>query len=104
MVLKKYIIAAVILVALILTIAVQCSMLNSVRSDRDRWKSNSDAMLTGMNLYRTKDSLSASQVSAVTLSLAEYKKYHAEDKKLIDELKRSRNVDRIVSVGTDSRV
>lgn len=60
--------------------------------ERDKYRSNTEILLQDVKTYQTKDSLKAIKVGNLELSLAEYKKYRADDLALIKTL-RAKNRD-----------
>ena len=60
--------------------------------ERDKYRSNTEILLQDVKTYQTKDSLNAIKVGNLELSLAEYKKYRADDLALIKTL-RAKNRD-----------
>ena len=81
---------ALIVVAVlgVLIVAFYCASDKIARltAERDRYRENTDALLEDIKTYRTKDSLSAAQVKTLELTLDEYKRYRAEDARLIKTL------------------
>ena len=64
----------------------QHARIKSLTAERDKYRSNTEALLQDMERYQTKDSLNAIKVGNLELSLAEYKKYRAGDLALIKTL------------------
>ncbi len=95
---KKYL--QIILACCILVLAVVAAFVaynnRGLRAERDRYKGNTEALLTEVQTYRVRDSLSAARVESLTLSLDEYKRFRSEDAKLIKQLtNRNRNLSSI---------
>lgn len=66
--------------------------------ERDRYRSNTEILLQDVKTYQTKDSLNAIKVGNLELSLAEYKKYRADDLALIKTLQaKNRDLERITT-------
>lgn len=65
---------------------------------RDRYQSNTEILLQDVKTYQTKDSLNAIKVGNLELSLAEYKKYRADDLALIKTLQaKNRDLERVTT-------
>ena len=66
--------------------------------ERDRYRSNTEILLQDVKTYQTKDSLNAIKVGNLELSLAEYKKYRADDLALIKTLQaKNRDLQRVTT-------
>lgn len=61
------------------------------RDEKELYKGNSNTLLDSLKTYQTKDSLNVASIGKVKLTLSEYKKYRAEDLKLIESLKVDKN-------------
>lgn len=97
---KKYIIIAAIAlaVAAVVTIWVQRSRINQLTGERDKYRSNTEILLQDVKTYQTKDSLNAIKAGNLELSLAEYKKYRADDLALIKTLQaKNRDLERVTT-------
>ena len=97
---KKYLIIAGIALAL-LALAVlgwQHRQIAELRGERDRYKGNTEALLTDVERFRVRDSLSAARVEALELTVKEFQRFRAEDAALIAQL-RQKNRD-LASVNT----
>ena len=63
-----------------------------------RYRSNTEILLQDVKTYQTKDSLNAIKVGNLELSLAEYKKYRADDLALIKTLRaKNRDLERVTT-------
>lgn len=80
------------IVAGIVTIAVQSRRITNLTEERNRHQHNSESLLQDVERYRVQDSLNAAKVGILELKLADFEKYRAKDATLIKELKR-RNED-----------
>ena len=67
-------------------------------SERDRYKGNTEALMTDVERFQVRDSLSAARVEALELTVREFERFRSEDAALIREL-RQRNRD-LASVNT----
>lgn len=66
--------------------------------ERDKYRSNTEILLQDVKTYQTKDSLNAIKVGNLELSLAEYKKYRADDLALIKTLQaKNRDLERVTT-------
>lgn len=74
-----------------------------LKAENEQLRNNQDVLLTEAESYRVADSLNATQVVALSLTLEEYKKYRAEDAALIKQLK-AKVPDRVISANTQSNV
>ena len=77
---------------------VQHVKIKRLTEERDRYRSNTEILLQDVKTYQTKDSLNAIKVGNLELSLAEYKKYRADDLALIKTLRaKNRDLERITT-------
>ena len=95
---KKYIIIAAVVVAACLALAWQQKRIRALEGERDRWKGNTQALMTDVEYFRVSDSLSAARVEALELTVKEFQRFRAEDAALIAQL-RQKNRD-LASVNT----
>lgn len=82
---KKFLIT--IFLVLIATIATLCYMLHDSKKEVKRLSSNQRSLLSDIELYRTKDSLSAASVERLELSRKEFERYCNDLKMQVSELK-----------------
>lgn len=95
---KKYLILAAIILAVAAAFWVQHGKIKRLTEERDRYRSNTEILLQDVKTYQTKDSLNAIKVGNLELSLAEYKKYRADDLALIKTLRaKNRDLERITT-------
>lgn len=77
---------------------VQHVKIKRLTEERDRYRSNTEILLQDVKTYQTKDSLNAIKVGNLELSLAEYKKYRADDLALIKTLQaKNRDLQRVTT-------
>lgn len=77
---------------------VQHVKIKRLTEERDKYRSNTEILLQDVKTYRTKDSLNAIKVGNLELSLAEYKKYRADDLALIKTLRaKNRDLERVTT-------
>ena len=95
---KKYLIWAAIILAVAAAFWVQHVKIKRLTEERDRYRSNTEILLQDVKTYQTKDSLNAIKVGNLELSLAEYKKYRADDLALIKTLQaKNRDLERVTT-------
>lgn len=78
---------AVVLAAILFVCAWQHRRIERLTEARDKAQKNTAALLSDVQYYRVRDSLSAARVQSLELSIKEYERFRAEDAKLIGELK-----------------
>ena len=86
---KKYVIITIVLLAIAAacTILRQHELINKIKEEREVYKNNTEALMKDVTSYKVSDSLNAAKVSALKLTLDEYKKYRAADAAVINSLK-----------------
>lgn len=95
---KKYLILAAIILAVAAAFWVQHVKIKRLTEERDRYRSNTEILLQDVKTYQTKDSFNAIKVGNLELSLAEYKKYRADDLALIKTLRaKNRDLERVTT-------
>lgn len=95
---KKYLIWAAIILAVAAALWVQHAKIKRLTDERDKYRSNTEILLQDVKTYQTKDSLNAIKVGNLELSLAEYKKYRADDLALIKTLQaKNRDLKRVTT-------
>lgn len=62
-----------------------------LKSENEILQTNVGTLLTGAEQYKVKDSLQVATIANLELSISEYKRYNAEDKKLLESLKIDNN-------------
>ena len=98
--LKLWHVAAYIILAVVLatTIGIQRKRIQDIKADRDKYRSNTEALLQDVERYQTKDSLNAAKVGNLELKLAEYKKYRGDDAALMKSLQtKNRDLQRVTT-------
>ena len=77
---------------------VKQSRIKRLTAERDKYRNNTETLLQDVRTYQTKDSLNAIKVGNLELSLAEYKKYRADDLALIKTLQaKNRDLERVTT-------
>jgi len=92
-----YIIVAALVISGITTIIGLSARVDSLKEERDIYKSNTADLLGDVQRYKTKDSLNAATVGVLQLTIEEYKKYRTDDLITIKQLETKNR--RIESVG-----
>ncbi len=95
---KKYLSWAAIILAVAAAFWAQHVKIKRLTEERDKYRSNTEILLQDVKTYQTKDSLNAIKVGNLELSLAEYKKYRADDLALIKTLQaKNRDLERVTT-------
>lgn len=86
---KKYVIITIVLLAIAAacTILRQHALINKIKEECEVYRMNTEALMKDVTSYKVSDSLNAAKVSALKLTLDEYKKYRAADAAVINSLK-----------------
>ena len=82
----KGVIAAIV-VAILCLISFQRESIRNLRTERDKYKNNTESLLSDVETFRVRDSLSAARVQSLELTIQEYQRFRADDAALIRELK-----------------
>ena len=95
---KKYLILAALILAVAAALWVQHAKIKRLTDERDKYRSNTEALLADMERYQTKDSLNAVTVGVLQLKLSEFEKYRADDAALIKTLQtKNRDLERVTT-------
>ena len=78
---------AIGLVAILCFAIVQGNRMRRIVAERDRFRNNTETLLSEVERYQTRDSLNAARVQSLELTVAEFKRFRAEDAALIQTLK-----------------
>ena len=78
---------AVILAAILCFVWIQHRQIQQLRGERDKYRNNTETLLTDVETYRVRDSLNAARVQSMELSIKEFERFRADDARLIRELK-----------------
>ena len=98
---KKYLTPLLFVVGAVLVLCIirgQHMRIQQLTSERDRYRGNTQALLTDVEHFKVQDSLSAARVEALELTVKEFERFRANDAAIIAEL-RQRNRD-LASVNT----
>ena len=83
----------------VIFIGLQALRIKSLTGERDRYRSNTNALLGEVEHYRTRDSLNAAKAEVLSLKLSEMERYRAEDLKTIESLKiRKRDLEQVTTM------
>lgn len=78
---------AAALVAILCLVSAQHRRIKELTADRDRYRNNTETLLSDVETFRVRDSLSAARVQSLELTIKEYERFRADDAALIRELK-----------------
>lgn len=86
---KKYITIAIValIVLMSIQIVVQDRKIERLTDDVERYRNNTETLLSDVQTYKVRDSLNAAKVQSLELTQKEFEKYRADDAALIRELK-----------------
>lgn len=83
----------------VIFIGLQAMRIKSLTGERDRYRSNTTALLRDVERYRTSDSLNAVKTEVLSLKLSEMERYRAEDLKTIESLKlRKKDLEQVTTM------
>jgi hypothetical protein len=83
----------------VIFIGLQYMRIKSLTGERDRYRSNTTALLRDVERYRTSDSLNAVKTEVLSLQLSEMERYRAEDLKTIESLKiREKDLEQVTTM------
>jgi hypothetical protein len=83
---KNYIILGALLLCMIVTIISQDRKIRELTDERDKYKSNTEALLADCQQFQVRDSLYAARVGSLELTVKEFEKFRAQDAELIKDL------------------
>lgn len=78
---------AAVVIAAAISVVWACRTINRLTAERDKYRGNTETLLSDAEMYRVRDSLSAARVQSLELTLSEFERFRADDAKLIRELK-----------------
>ena len=84
---RKILIAAALILAAAIAFLWQGHIIEQLKAERDRYKGNTETLLTDVETFRVRDSLSAARVQSLELTVKEFERFRAEDAAIIRELK-----------------
>lgn len=83
---KIYIILAAIIFCMLVTVVSQDRQIRQLTDERDKYKSNTEALLADCQEFQIRDSLHAARVGSLELTVKEFEKFRAQDAALIKDL------------------
>lgn len=89
---KRIAIYGIIALMILAAFAYGVRRINTLSAECDRYKRNSESLMSDVEQYRVRDSLNAARVQGLELTLKEYERFRADDAELIKSLK-ARNKD-----------
>lgn len=97
---KTRIFIALCIIGYVITISIECIKL---REENITLQTNVNTLIEGAEQYKVNDSLKAATIANLELSISEYRRYKAEDKKLLESLKiDNKRLKGIISTKTES--
>lgn len=84
---KKYIVIVIALLVAGGYVYLSERRIKSLMSERDKYLHNTETLLSDVETFKVRDSLSAARVQALELSVKEFERFRAQDAALIRELK-----------------
>ena len=89
---KKWIIVAVVILAAAIAVIMVDKKIDRLTAQRDKYRNNTETLLSDVETYRVRDSLNAARVQSLELNVKEFERFRAADAALIKQLK-ARNRD-----------
>ena len=83
----KFAVLAVVIIAAAISVVWADRTINRLTAERDKYRNNTETLLSDVETYRVRDSLSAARVQSLELTISEYERFRADDARLIRELK-----------------
>jgi len=83
---KKVLFAGITLIIFVFVISLQMRRITALKTERNKYKNNTETLLKEVMQYKTRDNLNAVKVGVLELKLAEFEKYRADDLALIKSL------------------
>ena len=83
----KIAVLAVVIIAAAISVVWADRTINRLTAERDKYRNNTETLLSDVETYRVRDSLSAARVQSLELTVSEFERFRADDAKLIRELK-----------------
>lgn len=88
----KFAVLAVVIIAAAISVIWADRTINRLTAERDKYRNNTETLLSDVETYRVRDSLNAARVQSLELSVKEFERFRAADAALIKQLK-ARNRD-----------
>ena len=89
---KKYLILAAVVIAAAIAVIWVDKKIDRLTAQRDKYRNNTETLLSDVETYRVLDSLHAARVQSLELTVKEFERFRAADAALIKQLK-ARNRD-----------
>lgn len=83
----KIAVLAVVIFAAAISVVWADRTINRLTAERDKYRNNTETLLSDVETFRVRDSLSAARVQSLELTIKEYQRFRADDAALIRELK-----------------
>lgn len=83
----KSTVAVAFIIAAAIAVIISSNRIKAITAERDRYKSNTETLLSDIETYKVRDSLNAARVESLELTVKEFERFRAEDAALIRELK-----------------
>ena len=100
---KKYIVITVIILILSIALGISIKSYSNLKQEKARLENNQDVLIKSNTLFKTKDSLNATKINALTLNLSSAKEYY---QRLIKEAKeagiKEGRINSITELGTNT--
>lgn len=88
----KFAVLAVVVIAAAISVVWADRTINRLTAERDKYRNNTETLLSDVETYRVRDSLNAARVQSLELTAKEFERFRAADAALIKQLK-ARNRD-----------
>ena len=88
----KFAVLAVVVIAAAISVVWADRTINRLTAERDKYRNNTETLLSDVETYLVRDSLNAARVQSLELSVKEFERFRAADAALIKQLK-ARNRD-----------
>lgn len=88
----KFAVLAVVIIAAAISVVWADRTINRLTAERDKYRNNTETLLSDVETYRVRDSLNAARVQSLELTAKEFERFRAADAALIKQLK-ARNRD-----------
>jgi len=83
----KFAVLAVVIFAAAISVVWADRTINRLTAERDKYRNNTETLLSDVETYRVRDSLNAARVQSLELTVKEFERFRADDAALIKELK-----------------
>ena len=83
----KFAVLAVVIIAAAISVVWADRTINRLTAERDKYRNNTETLLSDVETYRVLDSLNAARVQSLELTVKEFERFRADDAALIKELK-----------------